>query len=82
MRVRARMSSATPPKELRSLFKTAGEMNAVRGARVLSALEVAGVAPAHVMIVGAPAAPTPRAARGKKGAPPPADRVELEIEPE
>ena len=38
VRIRARSSAAAPPKELRSLFHTAGEMNAVRAARVMSAL--------------------------------------------
>ena len=42
VRVVARTSSAPPPKELRSLFHTAGEMRAVRAARVMSALEEAG----------------------------------------
>jgi hypothetical protein len=84
IRIRARSSSAAPPKELRSLFHTAGEMNAVRAARVMSSLEHTGVAPARITIVGdvAEKSAAPRAARGKKGAPPPgADRVELEIEP-
>jgi len=84
IRIRARSSSAAPPKELRSLFKTAGEMNAVRAARVMSSLEHAGVAPARITIVGdvADKSASPRPARGKKGAPAPAnDRVELAIEP-
>ena len=52
VRIRARSSAAAPPKELRSLFHTAGEMNAVRAARVMSSLEHAGVAPAQITIVG------------------------------
>ena len=62
-------SAAPPPKELRSLFRTAGEMNAVRAARVMSSLEHAGVAPARITIVGdVREGPAARAARGKKGA--------------
>ena len=45
VRVVARTSSAQPPKELRSLFHTAGEMRTVRAARVMSALEEAGLPP-------------------------------------
>jgi hypothetical protein len=83
IRIRARSSSAAPPKELRSLFHTAGEMNAVRAARVMSSLEHAGVAPARITIVGDTEKGQSRAPRGKKGAVSPAsDRVELEIEPE
>jgi hypothetical protein len=83
IRIRARSSAAAPPKELRSLFRTAGEMNAVRAARVMSSLEHAGVAPARITIVGDTAEKgAARAARGKKPGPAPADRVELEIEPE
>ena len=47
VRIRARSSAAAPPKELRSLFRTAGEMNAVRAARVMSSFQNAGVAPAR-----------------------------------
>jgi len=82
-RIRARSSAGAPPKELRSLFKTAGEMNAVRAARVMSALEHAGVAPARITIfgdVGEKGAARP--ARGKKPVAASNDRVELEIEPE
>jgi hypothetical protein len=83
VRIRARSSAAAPPKELRSLFRTAGEMNAVRAARVMSSLEHAGVAPARITIVGDVDKGGARAARGKKGAAAPgSDRVELEIEPE
>src|SRR5262245_43645605 len=84
VRIRARSSAAPPPKELRSLFRTAGEMNAVRAARMMSALEHAGVAPARITIIGDVADKTAsRPARGKKPAvAPSADRVELEIEPE
>jgi hypothetical protein len=82
VRIRAKSSSAPPPKELRSLFRTAGEMNAVRAARVMSSLQSAGVQPSRVTIVGDADKSAPRAARGKKGAAPPtADRVELEQEP-
>ena len=85
VRVVARTSSAPPPKELRSLFHTAGEMRAVRAARVMSALEDAGLAPAQLGIVGEADKPAPRA-RGKQGkkaaAAPPADQLDLQIEPE
>ena len=83
LRIRARSSAAAPPKELRSLFRTAGEMNAVRAARVMSSLEHAGVAPARITIFGDVAEKgQARPARGRKPAAPTADRVELEIEPE
>lgn len=80
VRIRARSSAAAPPKDLRSLFRTAGEMNAVRAARTLSALENAGLPPSKISVVGEPAGPAAKG-RGKKAAPPP-DRVELELEPE
>src|SRR5262245_41925101 len=82
VRIRARSSAAAPPKELRSLFRTAGEMNAVRAARVMSALEHAGVQPAKITIVGDTAEKGARASRGKKPGGGAVDRVELEIEPE
>ena len=86
VRIRARSSVAAPPKELRTLFHTAGEMNAVRAARVMSSFEHAGVAPARLSIFGDVAdksqARAARPARGKKPAPAVQDRVELEIEPE
>jgi hypothetical protein len=82
IRIRARSSAAAPPKELRALFHTAGEMNAVRAARMLSAIEAAGLPAARVTIVGQAAGPAPRVARGKKAPPPPSDRVELELTPE
>lgn len=85
IRIRARSSAAAPPKELRSLFHTAGEMNAVRAARVMSSLEHAGLAPARITIVGdVEKGGASRAPRGKKGAAAAtgSDRVELEIEPE
>jgi hypothetical protein len=83
VRITARSSSAQPPKELRGLFHSAGEMNAVRGARLMSALQADGIAPDHIAIVGAAPLPTPRAPRGKKGPPPAApDRVELEVDPQ
>jgi hypothetical protein len=81
VRIRARSSAAAPPKELRSLFRTAGEMNAVRAARVMSSFQNAGVAPARVTIVGDVDKGGAKA-RGKKPGAAPADRVELEIEPE
>jgi len=82
IRIRAKSSSAPPPKELRSLFRTAGEMNAVRAARVMSSLQGAGVQPSRVTIVGDADKSASRPAKGKKGAAAPsADRVELELEP-
>ena len=82
VRIRAKSSSAPPPKELRSLFRTAGEMNAVRAARVMSSLQSAGIQPSRVTIVGDADKSAPRAAKGKKGAgAPSSDRVELELEP-
>ena len=84
VRIRARSSAAAPPKELRSLFHTAGEMNAVRAARVMSALEQAGIAPSRITIFGdvAEKGGAARPARGKKAVVASNDRVELEIEPE
>lgn len=85
VRVVARTSSSPPPKELRSLFHTAGEMRAVRAARVMSALEDAGLAPAQLGIVGEADKPAPRA-RGKQGkkaaAAAPTDHLDLQVEPE
>ena len=84
VRIRARSSAAAPPKELRGLFRTAGEMNAVRAARMMSSLEHAGVAHARITIIDDVAEKsTTRPAHDKKSAvAPTADRVELEIEPE
>jgi flagellar motor protein MotB len=84
VRVVARTSSAPPPKELRSLFHTAGEMRAVRAARVMSALEDAGLPPTQLMIVGESDKPGPRAhGKGKKAAAaPPGDQLDLQVEPE
>jgi hypothetical protein len=86
VRVRARSSSAPPPKDLRSLFRTAGEMNAVRAARVMSALEGAGLAPSQLTIFGdvpdRSAGAVAARSKGKKGASAASpDHVELEIEP-
>jgi hypothetical protein len=83
IRIKARSSAAAPPKDLRALFHTAGEMNAVRAARMMSSIESAGLAPTRVTIIGQPAGPAPRAGRGKKAPPPAApDRIELELTPE
>lgn len=79
VKIHARSSAATPPKELRGLFHTAGEMNAVRAARMMSSLEAAGLSPGKVTIVGD--AGSSGKGRGKKAAPAP-DRVELELLPE
>jgi hypothetical protein len=76
----ARASAAPPPKELKNLFHSAGELHAVRAARVLSALEDAGMEPTSVSIVGATEKPTPKT-RGKKVAPP-ADHVDIQVEPQ
>jgi hypothetical protein len=81
VRVVARTSSAQPPKELRSLFHTAGEMRVVRAARVMSALEDAGLPPLALGIVGEADKPAPHA-RGKKAAAAPPERLELQVEPE
>ncbi|HXJ19348.1 MAG TPA: hypothetical protein VMT03_03875 [Polyangia bacterium] len=80
VRVLARTSSAPPPKELKKLFKTAGEVRAVRAARVMSALEEAGLSPSDVTIVGQADKPPPRA-HGRKGQAPPPDHLDLEVEP-
>jgi hypothetical protein len=81
-RIVARASSAPPPKELKALFRSAGELHAVRAARVMTALEDAGLAPATVSIVGEVDKPAPRA-HGKKAAPPPvADRLDIQVEPQ
>ncbi len=82
VRVVARTSSAAPPKELRSLFHTAGEMRTVRAARVMSALEDAGLPASKVGIVGEADKPAPHARGKKAGAAPPGDHLELQVEPE
>jgi hypothetical protein len=79
VRIKARASAAAPPRELKALFHTAGEMQAVRAARVMSALEEAGVAPESISIVGQ-ADKAAAHARGKKAAP--ADHLDIEVEPE
>jgi hypothetical protein len=80
VRIFARTSSAAPPKELRKLFKTAGEVRAVRAARVMSALEEAGMAPADITIVGQ-ADKAPARSRHKKESAAPPDHLDLEVEP-
>jgi hypothetical protein len=83
VRIRARASNAPPTKELKSLCRNAGEMNAIRAARVMSEFQHAGLSPARITIVGDAAEKgAARAARGKKGGGGALDRVELEIEPE
>jgi len=75
-RIKAPFGTAPAPKQLRSLFATVGEVAAVRAARVLSALESAGVAPDHLTIVGetegtekdAPKAPPARGSRRNRRA--------------
>jgi hypothetical protein len=78
-RIVARASSAPPPKELKNLFHSAGELHAVRAARLMSALVDAGLSPTAVSITGEVDKPPPRA-RNKK-APPPPDRVDVQVEP-
>ncbi len=76
----SRASSAAPPKELKSLFHSAGEQHAVRAARVLSALVDAGMAPTSLSIVGEAEKAAPRA-RGKKPVPVP-ERLDIQVEPQ
>jgi hypothetical protein len=78
-RILARASSAPPPKELKSLFHSAGELHAVRAARMLSALEDAGLPPASVSIAGQ--GEKSARARGKKPAGA-ADRLDIQVEPQ
>jgi len=82
VRIKARASAAAPPRELKALFHTAGEMQAVRAARVMSALEEAGVAPENVTIVGQADKGGAHPRAGKKGAGGPPDRLDIEVEPE
>jgi hypothetical protein len=70
-RIKSPFGAAPAPKQLRSLFATVGEVAAVRAARVLSALEGAGVAPDRLTIVGesepaAKDAPKPPPVRGSR----------------
>lgn len=81
-RIKARSSAAAPPRELKSLFHTAGEVQAVRAARVMSALEDAGVSPERITIIGAAAQDKGGHARGKKGGAAPPDRLDVEVQPE
>ena len=81
--IKVRASAAPPPRELKSLFRTAGEMHAVRAARIMSALENAGLLPDQVSIVGvgqADKVPPPRG-RGRKAPPGPPERLEIQVEP-
>ncbi|MDB4981049.1 MAG: hypothetical protein JWM82_1801 [Myxococcales bacterium] len=79
-RILSRASSAAPPKELKSLFHSAGEQHAVRAARVLSALVDAGMPPASLSIVGEAEKAAPRA-HGKKPVPVP-ERLDIQVEPQ
>jgi flagellar motor protein MotB len=85
VRIKVRASVVPPPRELKSLFRTAGEMHAVRAARVMSALENAGLGPEQVSIVGVAAGPAdkppPSRGRGRKAAPPSHERLDIEVEP-
>ena len=62
----ARTSSAAPPKDLKNLFHTPGELHAVRAARLMSALEDAGMAPSKLSIVGEADKPTRRARAARR----------------
>jgi hypothetical protein len=77
-RVVSRASNAAPPKELKSLFHSAGELHTVRAARVMSSLVDAGLAPSAVSIVGQS---EKGSARGKGKKAPPAERLDIEVEP-
>jgi hypothetical protein len=92
--IKARFGSGPAPKQLRSLFGTTGEVSAVRAARVMSALEGAGLPPERLTIVGAPEsssdAPRPlprgssrrrRAAAAAAAATTTEDRLDIEVEP-
>ena len=84
-RVKVQFSAALPPKDLRSLFRTSGEMSAVRAARVMSALNDAGVSPERLTTYGEadkPAAPATRAKKGAAPPPPPPEHVDIEVDPE
>jgi len=85
VRIKVRASTFPPPRELKTLFRTAGEMHAVRAARVMSALENAGLSPEQVSIVGVAGGPgdkpPPSRGRGKKAAPPSRERLDIEVEP-
>jgi hypothetical protein len=78
-RVMARASSGPPPRDLKTLFHSTGELHAVRAARVLSVLEDAGLAPGSVSIVGE--SEKSAHGRGKKAAPGP-DRLDIQVEPQ
>jgi hypothetical protein len=80
-RIMTRASSAAPPKELKNLFHSAGELHAVRAARLLSALEDAGLPPTSVAIAGQVAEKPAPQKRGRKAPPPPPDRVDVQVEP-
>jgi hypothetical protein len=79
-RIVATASAAPPPKELKALFHSAGELHAVRAARVMSALQDAGMSPGTVSIAGAVEKPAPKA-KGKKPPPAPPDRLDIQVEP-
>jgi hypothetical protein len=91
-RIKAKFGTGPAPKQLRSLFGTVGEVSAVRAARVMSALEGAGLAPDRLTIVGAaespanePAKPMPRGRRRRAAAAAAAasigERLDIEVEP-
>jgi hypothetical protein len=79
-RILSRASSAPPPKELKSLFHSAGEQHAVRAARVMSALVDAGLAPTSLSIVGEVEKAAPHA-KGKKPSAAP-ERLDIQVEPQ
>jgi len=94
--IKAKFGTAPAPKQLRSLFGTVGEVSAVRAARVMSALEGAGLPPERLSIVGevgtekeTPSKPIPRGAGRRKRAAAAAaaaastmgERLDIEVEP-
>jgi hypothetical protein len=87
-RIRAKFGASPAPKQLRSLFGTVGEVSAVRAARVMSALQGAGVAPEQLSVVGeaetVKSSARPPGAKSKKAAvaaSATADRLDIEVEP-
>ncbi|HET6284025.1 MAG TPA: hypothetical protein VFH73_23920 [Polyangia bacterium] len=84
IKIKARFSASPPAKELRELFKTAGELSAVRAARVMSVLNDSGLPPDRLMITAEAERPrpTPKLKKGQVAPPPPPERVDIEIEPE
>jgi hypothetical protein len=76
VRVKARLSSAPPPREL-AQFRNVGEFAMLRAARISLALVDGGVSPGRVAAAGE--SPGGQARKGKTGLP---DRLDIEIEPD